>query len=361
MAGTFAAFWQRPMARPALIVPTAIMLIFSLFNLTAPPDPARSAASFRLAIVNLDEGLTFPPIRVADKLLENLPNTLPFQLTTFDAEEVARAALDQGEVAAVVVLPADFSKQAISDQPFEIAVWNAQHLTVAETQIAGQLPMMLQMALSAGVANLRLALAKGRLPDGKLPVTTAVTTLHKAENTAKLPAPFVLLFTTWLAAMVGALLLALSTRGLARGGAAVIRTVLPVISLGVAALVISGVVAGATADRGLFVPVLLAVWPTALALGWLMTGILALIGPIALLVLLPVVFYQSALGGVMAPVAAAPAWLARVGEAVPFDAVGAFYRGVIHGTGTPMPVDWLGGAAVLGVALIWLSAVVRKA
>ena len=159
----------------------------------------------------------------------------------------------------------------------------------------------------------------------------------------------------------GALLLALSTRGLARGGAAVIRTVLPVISLGVAALVISGVVAGATADWGLFVPVLLAVWPTALALGWLMTGILALIGPIALLVLLPVVFYQSALGGVMAPVAAAPAWLARVGEAVPFDAVGAFYRGVIHGTGTSMPVDWLGGAAVLGVALIWLSAVVRKA
>jgi hypothetical protein len=361
MAGTFAAFWQRPMARPALIVPTVIMLIFSLFNLTAPPDPARSAAAFRLGIVNLDEGLTFPPIRVADKLLENLPNTLPFQIMSFDAEEAARAALEQGQVAAVVILPAEFSKLAFGDQSFEIAVWNAQHLTVAETQMAGQLPIMLQMAMSAGVASLRLALAKGRLPDGKLPVTTVVTTLHEVDNTAKLPAPFVLLFTTWLAAMVGALLLALSTRGLGRTGAAAIRTAVPVVSFGLGALVLATVVAAATSDWGLLGPVFLAVWPTALALGWLMTGILTLVGPVAVVVLLPVVFYQSALGGVMAPVAAAPAWLAGLGADVPFDALGGYYRGVVHGTGAAMPVAWLGAAAALGLTLIWLSAVLRKA
>jgi hypothetical protein len=360
MAAPSAGFKDHPLARPALIVPAVIMLIFSLFNLTAPPDPARSAAAFRLGIVNMDEGLTFPPITVADRVIEGLGGTLPFEVTLFEAVEPAEAALDQGAVAALVVFPPEFSKQAIGDEAFEIAVWNAQHLSIAETQMAGQLPGMIQMAMSAGVANLRLALAKGRLPTGTLPVTARVTTLHAADHAAKLPAPFVLTFTTWLAAMVGALLLVLATGGQPARAAAAIRTVLPVASFGLGAVVLALVVAATTSDWALFVPVLLAVWPVALALGWLMAGVMALIGPVALLILLPVVFYQSALGGAMAPVAAAPGWLAQFADWVPFDRLGAFYRGVIHGVDTPMPVQWLAGSAVLGLILIWAASLLRK-
>ena len=70
---------------------------------------------------------------------------------------------------------------------FSIEIWNTQHLTVAETQMASQLPMMIQMALSSGVANLRLAMSKSQMPSLNLTVTANVETLHRAANTAILP------------------------------------------------------------------------------------------------------------------------------------------------------------------------------
>ncbi len=361
MSSSFSEFKQIATARPALIVPAMIMLIFSLFNLTAPPDPARAAAAFNLGIVNLDEGLTFPPIRVSSRVLDGLSENLPFKVIELADDKSARSALEAGEVAAVVLFAQDFSKSAISDKDFEIEVWNAHHLTVTETQIAAQLPMMIEMAMSAGVANLRLALAKGRIPSGKLPVTAKVETFHMAVNSTVLVAPFVMNFATWLGAFVGAMLLFQATKPVSDPkGRAKLRTLVPIASLAIASFMLALVVAATTGQWGLFLSVWLNVWLVALCLGWLFVGLFSALGMISVAVILPVAFYQAALGGTMAPVAAAPNWLGATADVVPFDLIGRAYRGVMHGADGGLPLIWLGSAAVIGLALIWAAGFLGK-
>ena len=114
--------------------------------------------------------------------MDGISGNLPFTITELDNREIARSALESGEVAIVILFPADFSKLAVSDKNFSIEIWNTQHLTVAETQMASQLPMMIQMALSAGVANLRLAMSKSQMPSLDLTVTANVETLYRGRK-----------------------------------------------------------------------------------------------------------------------------------------------------------------------------------
>jgi len=359
MPKALAEFRNSPLARPALMVPMLIMLIFSLFNLTSAPDPARSTAAFRLGVVNQDEGLSFPPIKVASRVMDGLGSALPFNVTAFETADSARQALEGGEVAAVILFPPEFSKQAVADEPFEIDIWNAQHLTVAETQMGAQLPMMVQMAMSAGVASLRLALAKGQIPSGSLPVTAKVDTLYLADSSTRIAAPFVLTFATWLAAFVAAVLTFIATRDIRLPwDRAAVRTVVPVFSTGIGTVVLALVAIAAIGSWGLFLPLWLTAWGASLALVLMMLGGFAAIGLVAIIVFLPMAFYQGALGGAMAPVAAAPDWLRSIGEAVPFDLVGAVYRNVLHGASLDVPLIWLAGAGLVGLALIWLAGLV---
>ncbi len=359
MSATLARLKENHLFIPAMIVPSLIMLVFSLFNMTAPLDPERAASAFRLGVVNQDEGLTSPPIRISSRMLGGLGENLPFKINEFKTIDLARAALEVGEVAAVVVFPPEFSKNAIGDENFEIEIWNAQHLSVSETGMATQLPMMIQTAMSGGVASLRLAFAKGQPPTGGFLVTAKVTTLYETDSPARLIAPFVMTFTTWFAAFVGALLLFRATRSdLDPKEMAGFRTLLPVINLCGASFILAIVIAAATGDWGLLIPVWWNVWLAAICLGWLMGGLFAVFGMISILVILPVTFYQSALGGAMIPVAAAPGWLRVIGEMVPFDTLGAAYRGVIHGAGFGLPLIWLGGAACVGLVLIWSAGLI---
>ena len=94
----------------AMIVPSLIMLIFSLFNMTAPLDPERSASAFRLGVVNQDEGLTSPPIWISSRMLGGLGENLSFKISEFKTIALARAVLEAGEIAAVVVFPLSFPK-----------------------------------------------------------------------------------------------------------------------------------------------------------------------------------------------------------------------------------------------------------
>ena len=359
MSSSIAEFRQSKLFKPAIMVPAMIMLIFSLFNLTAPADPVRTAAAFNLGVVNQDEGLTFPPMKLASIAMEGIAGSMPFTVTVLDDPEIARSALESGDVATVILFPADFSKLAVGDKNFSIEIWNTQHLTVAETQMASQLPMMIQMALSSGVANLRLAMSKGQMPSLNLTVTADVKTLHSAENTATLPAPFVMTFTSWLAAMVGTILLFLATSQMASLNRAYVRTLVPVMTMGLASFVLALVVVSTTLQWAQFIGIWLNVWIVSLCLVWLFMGIFELVGLWSLFVILPTVFYQSVLGGSMAPVAAAPDWLREIGEIIPFDSIGAAYRGVIYDAGGGLPFIWLLSAALIGIILIWGSAIIR--
>ena len=359
MSSSIAEFRRSKLFKPAIMVPAMIMLVFSLFNLTAPADPVRTASAFNLGVVNQDEGLTFPPMKLATIAMDGIAGNLPFTVTELDNPEIARSALEAGEVATVILFPADFSKLAVGDKNFSIEIWNTQHLTVAETQMASQLPMMIQMALSSGVANLRLAMSKGQMPSLAPTVTADVETLHRAESTATLSAPFVMTFTSWLAAMVGTILLFLATSQMASMNRAYVRTLAPAMTMGLASFVLALVVVFTTSQWEQFIGVWLSVWIVSLCLVWLFMGIFELTGLWSLLVILPTVFYQSVLGGSMAPVAAAPDWLREIGEIIPFDSIGAAYRGVMYDAGGGLPFIWLLSAALIGIILIWGSAIVK--
>ena len=356
MSSAIDAFKQNPLALPAFLVPSAIMLIFSIFNLTAAVDSTRVAAAFNLGVVDQDEGLTFPPIKVASRMLEGLGGNLPFQVMTYESPEAARIALEAGIAAAVVIFPPSFSTLAVSEDDFEIEIWNTQHLTIAETQVAAQLPGMLQMAMSAGVANLRLSLAKGKLPSSSLPVTAKVETLHAAGNGASLAAPFIMTFTSWLAGVVGAILLFLATNSVAIPRMrTTLRITVPVVSLGIASLVLTLVVASVTGNWGAVPAVWGQSWLVSLCVSWLSLGVLSIIGMASVVLLLPLAFYQSAVGGAMAPTAAAAPWLRPLGEAAPFDQVGAAFRASMHGGDFSLPFLWLLSTAGAGIVAISLS------
>ena len=360
MSSSIAEFRQSKLFKPAIMVPAMIMLIFSLFNLTAPADPERTAAAFNLGVVNQDEGLTFPPMKLASLAMEGIAGSMPFTVTVLDDPEIARSALESGDVATVILFPADFSKLAVGDKNFSIEMWKTEHLTVAETQMASQLQMMIPMALSNAVANLRPAMSKGQMPSLDLTVTADVKTLHSAENTATLPAPFVMTFTSWLAAMVGTILLFLATSQMASLNRAYVRTLVPVMTMGLASFVLALVVVSTTLQWAQFIGIWLNVWIVSLCLVWLFMGIFELVGLWSLIVILPTVFYQSVLGGSMAPVAAAPNWLREIGEVIPFDSIGAAYRGVMYDAGEGLPFIWLLSAALIGIILIWGSAIIRS-
>ena len=349
---------KSPLFIPAMVVPTAIMLIFSFFSLTAPLDSAKVAGAFRLGIVNNDTGLTFPPLKISSRILEGMRDNLPFQMVDQETQESATAALDRGDISAVLIFPSDFSKLVASGEDVEIEILNGNHLTLLETQLSAQLPALMQANFSAAVLLLRDALSKGQLPDGGFPVFASVTTLHKAANPATLVAPFVMTFTTWLASFVGAMLLFLASKDVGRGSEkALVRIVLPMAVAGIASFVLSLTIAGTTGEFGLLLSVWLTIWAATLAISWLMGGLFAVGGLAALVLVIPVVFYQTSVGGAQAPLAAAPDWLQSVGAVIPFDQLGAMYRAAVLGGGEAIPFDLLGGTAVVGLVFIWLGSV----
>jgi len=167
------ALFHSTMMAPVMMAPVAIMLIFSFFNLRAPPDAARMAGAVTLGVVNEDEGLTFPPLKISSRMIAAIEQNLPFGMAKFADIEAARDGLELGDVSAVLRFPVAFSEQVAGDGPVVISFINAEHLTMIEAQMGGQMPMIVQAAFSAAVGVIRDALANGRLPDGAMPVRLA--------------------------------------------------------------------------------------------------------------------------------------------------------------------------------------------
>jgi hypothetical protein len=357
MPSSISDFRRSELFKPAIIVPTVIMLIFSIFNLTAPSDPARILSSFELGIVNEDLGPSLPLI--STQAIKGISKSLPFRVTLLKNSETARDALLKGQVSSVITFPENFSQLALSNKNLSIDILNSQHLTMSETQIASQLPSMLQMALSTFVSNLRASKLNNQGSNVGMMVTTNVETMFKAKSLASLPAPFVMSFTTWMASMVGAILLFLGTRQMAFLNRAYVRTIVPVMTMGFASFALATVVTLTTLQWEVFLMTWLSVWLVCVCLTWLFLGVFEIIGLSALLIILPLVQYQSALSGSVAPVSAAPDWLERIGTAVPFDAIGAAYRAIIFGSDASLPYIWLLSAALMGIVLSWGSAIFK--
>ena len=357
MPSSISDFRRSELFKPAIIVPTVIMLIFSIFNLTAPSDPARILSSFELGIVNEDLGPSLPLI--STQAIKGISKSLPFRVTLLKNSETARDALLKGQVSSVITFPENFSQLALSNKNLSIDILNSQHLTIVETQMASQLPSMMQLALSTFVSNLRASKLNNQSTNLGMLVNTNVETMFKAKSLASLPAPFVMSFTTWMASMVGAILLFLGTRQMAFLNRAYVRTIVPVMTMGFASFALATVVTLTTLQWEVFLMTWLSVWLVCVCLTWLFLGVFEIIGLSALLIILPLVQYQSVLSGSVAPVSAAPDWLERIGTAVPFDAIGAAYRAIIFGSDASLPYIWLLSAALMGIVLSWGSAIFK--
>lgn len=351
------ALRERPVLKAALFVPSVIALIFSLFNLSVAPDPAALAAQATIATVNEDAGLPFPPVNMAGRMIEGLGQRLPMHLQAYASEAEARAALDAEEVAAMIVFPADFSTAIAGQGPVPLTVVTSGSLTMGEAQLTGALPSMLESGVAAAVQSIRLGMAQGRMPDLTPPVALQTEVLHAPANAASRMAPFIANFVTALSALVGGIIGWVGTRGFGGARGAALRTIVPMIALPLAAGVLAVIVASLAG--GNFVTLWLGAAALGIALGWFFAGSLALFGPIALAVLVPLVFWQSALGGAQMPLAAGPAWL-QGASVLGLDQIGGYFRAVILGGSGAFPVALAGLAAAAGLAMIWLrGALVR--
>lgn len=346
---------KNPLLLVALITPSVLLFIFSFFNLSAAPDPTRAMASLTLGVVDLDKGQG--PIKVGDRLIPGLEANLPFGVTRFADEASARAALEDGKVSALMILPENFTAQAMGKEPKSIKVVTSQHLSLTESQFGASLPQQ----LSSGIAT-AIAMAQAQMGGAPPVVVTAESeVVHAASSNTALAAPVAMSFAVWLAGWIGAFTLYLGSRKTGKPTeAAALRTLLPVASAGLASLVAAIVVAWLAGVWGVFPALWLVAWVALYAILLLLGGLFAVFGAWAILIVLPVVFYQSAVAGVQTPLAAAPEWLRWLGEWVPFADLTRAFRSII--IGGPFGGLWTSAiaAGVIGLALIWLGAYASK-
>lgn len=346
MHGLGGGLQRSPLLAAALAAPVFIMFLFSFFNLSAPVDPARAMAVLKVGIINLDSGVG--PLKLSERMLGGIGEVLPFGVTPLDTEEAGRAALEAGNVAAIITIPANFSMAATTGGAIELKVLSTQHLTPIETQLGGMLAQQLQGGISA-------AMAQSPLPQ-KPTLTVTAEILHAAPNQAGILAPAIATFAIWVGSLVGAIALYLATEqakgelGAAR--TAGIRTVAPLAVAALASLVLALVIAWLSESWGASLGLWLVLWAGIYAVGVCIAGLLAVFRLWSLLLIVPLVFYQGVLAGAQAPVAAAPDWLRWLGEAVPFHLLPQAIRATL--IGGPEGGFWsVAALAVLfGVALI---------
>jgi ABC-2 type transport system permease protein len=90
MPSSISQFRRSELFKPAIIVPIVIMLFFSIFNLTAPSDPARIAYAFELGVVNKDIGPSLP--LVSNQAIKHL---VVFEYKADLLREVARFIVER--------------------------------------------------------------------------------------------------------------------------------------------------------------------------------------------------------------------------------------------------------------------------
>lgn len=342
-----------PFFRAAVVAPVAIMFVFSFFTLTAAPDPARVAGAITLGIVNLDEGAPMLPVKVGDQLVGGLSANAPFATRALEGEEAGRAALDAGEVSALLILPPEFTR-AVAERgavPVPITIVTSQHLSAVESQMAAAIPGQLQLGINAAMATM----AKAFGIQGAPTVEATLETLHASPGGAASIAPVTATQAIWLAGFVGALMLFLASRGAAAPAAAVatLRSVVPLGATFLSSLLLALTVAWAAGTWSAFLPLWGVGWLAAYAVTVLALGAFSLVGLWAVLVLLPLAFWQPVLSAAQLPLAAAPDWLRAIGELAPFDAVPAAFRSILIGGpdhGFLVAASW---SVLAGLALIW--------
>lgn len=366
----------QPQVRAALVVPSIIVLLFGFFTLSSVTDPSAAVRHMTVAVVDLDAGASLPqrpPVAFGAQFAAGLAQRLPSPVRAMPTEDAARAALDRGEVSAVVVFPAQFSAAIVSGETITMRVLVSDHLSVAEAQFGRALAAQVQGAVTAAAAAVRRTLAE--LPPSpptpmdnaagnvaapppaapsppSVAVEVAAETLYAAAGMRALQAPFVLGSATWMGCLVGAILLFAGTRRVLRRETmitvALVRTAVPLAAALLAGLV-AALIAGALAGGwDVFWWFWLHRWFASFATATVLLALFCWLGWFGIAVAVPLVFYQGMASGLMIPVAAAPDWIAWIGAVLPLEAMSAGLRTLLIG-GPDGSIPW--------AAMLWLWAV----
>jgi hypothetical protein len=332
--------------------------------MTSQVAQSDAAAAMNLGVVNLDEGAPGPfgTIKISEQILSNLGLGLPIGTAPYAGEADGIAALDAGDASMLLIVPPEFSVKAMAGDPTAVRVINTQPLSIAEAQFGAALPGQFQANMSLAVALVREALARGVPPNpsAPLPVFATAETLHAVADDRALFAPFVLMFSVWPAALVGAIMMHLASRKIVNRSSmrpvALVRTVVPFVTAGVGTLLAILVVGFSTGLwAGFFAPWLY-LWLVGIAAAWLLMGLFSAFSFLAIIVALPLAFYQGTIAGIIAPAAAAAGWLAWVVGIFPVDDLMFGIRTIlIGGPEGAVPLGTVFVVLLAGLVLIWVG------
>lgn len=348
MRANFKKLRNKPSFRMAIIVPIAIMFIFSFFNLVAVPDPSRVISNAKYGIVVESQDANVAGV---DRLLEAVKSAFPFSSINYADRNAAANALATGEVLANLVLPSNFGAQLSLAQTAEIEIKSVSHLTLIENQLSAQISSGLQAAIGGAVLAQQLAAITGEPP--RPLIDAALKNTVAPVNPTAMAAPGIAVFVIWLAAFVGSLLIFLTVRGEGSGKAVTIfRIAVPLVVTGLASFALAAVISLLIGEGSLFLKLWSLVWLTLLGLSWLFSGLFAWLGPVAVVIIMPVVFLQNALGGAFAPIGSMPDWLQSISQFLPFHVVGESLRATIILGDLQLPLQPALTAMAIGVFLI---------
>lgn len=304
--------------RLAILVPIIISLVFSFFNLTSAVNQQESMGALRVAAVNLDEGISSSAgttLRIGEQVIAGLSAALPFKLDSVADEATARKALDDGEIAAALILPPDFSRAVAGGGTAAVNVLYSDHRSVLEARFGQSLSAQVQAGLSVAV----MAVGSILLFLGTRSVLSAETV--RVVSAARIAIPLI-------AALGTALMAALLTTSL-------------------------------TGTWGEFLELWGFRWLASAAAASMIMALFAWFGFFALLLAVPLVFYQGAVSGLLVPARTAPDWIGWLDDLLPLSEMAQGMRTILIG-GPEGSVPWLSVALmlVLSLALIWLGTMV---
>lgn len=111
-AGFLLRFHRFAMATVAV---ACIPALYSVIYLSSVWDPSANTQALGVALVNLDQGVAFHDheFNIGNEVIAKLKTTQTFGYKNVDSEDAARLAVRQGKLAFALVIPHDFSSNAV--------------------------------------------------------------------------------------------------------------------------------------------------------------------------------------------------------------------------------------------------------
>jgi len=111
-------FARFPKLRIAAVGVVIIPALYALIYLASVRDPGAHTGDLKAALVNLDQGLNYrgQDVNVGESVVASIKEKRSFGFVDYPAEEDAKLAVRQGRLAFALIIPRDFSANAVPGQ-----------------------------------------------------------------------------------------------------------------------------------------------------------------------------------------------------------------------------------------------------